>query len=641
MHNNNNKSLVECFPFDHFRKHQKETLEKAEELLEDNDTLIINAPTGSGKSAIAVALCHYFGNGHITTDQKSLQKQYLLDFPELRSVMGRSNFNCKVLGTSCDEGKCTIDIGYDCEHKPFPLDDSETTSINNLEFAANSYARGDLFWNKKSNGIKCKYWEQKTTAIESPITVHNNRYFITELNNVNDFGKRNVLVSDEGHNIEKHILNFVGIRITDQTMKLFNRDAKLPNFHNNIKQWNEWLYELSTDKTNTRLEELDAEIETLKEKMSDPRAAKKININDIQNEIRHKNQTIQHLETLQKKIKFYLRDYKERPHNWVLYNSINYSGGFMNSIEFKPVYIDKYAHDIYFKHGHKNIIMSATALDKDTMVKVYGLNPDSTAYLKVPSTFPAENKKIYNLNVAYLNKKSVDPSNDDNNLQDIIDSIDTIMDLYPNKKGIIHTTTYTIANKIKEYSRYSNRILTHENSKSRENILHTHMNTEDPTVLCSPSFTEGVDLYDDRSRFQILVKVPFPYLGDPRIKKIANENPKYYKWMTAVSITQAIGRSIRSEKDWADTYTIDSRFTRFAKDNPDLMKDDFTSFTQKPGVAFKEKKDLFQNIASNKDISELNWLKEKTPFLYDQLIDEPKQKIENSEQISLHDFMGA
>jgi len=52
-----------------------------------------------------------------------------------------------------------------------------------------------------------------------------------------------------------------------------------------------------------------------------------------------------------------------------------------------------------------------------------------------------------------------------------------------------------------------------------EEVIKFHETSPHPTVLISPSMMEGVDLADDMSRFQILCKVPFPYLGDAAIKK--------------------------------------------------------------------------------------------------------------------------
>ena len=86
------------------------------------------------------------------------------------------------------------------------------------------------------------------------------------------------------------------------------------------------------------------------------------------------------------------------------------------------------------------------------------------------------------------------------------------MEQHPNEKGIIHSHTYKIANYLKyniKDKKLKKRILTHT-SENRDEVLKQHMNSKEPTVLISPSMTEGVDLKGDLSRFQILCKVPYP-----------------------------------------------------------------------------------------------------------------------------------
>ena len=135
---------------------------------------------------------------------------------------------------------------------------------------------------------------------------------------------------------------------------------------------------------------------------------------------------------------------------------------------------------------------------------------------------------------------------------------------------VVHNChTYKITNYLKKELR-SKRILTH-NSDNRDEILHKHITSKEPTVLLTPSMTEGVDLKGDASRFQIIVKVPYPYLGDPIIRKRMNKNEKWYPMQTAMTIVQAYGRSVRSMDDNAVTYILDSDWKRFYSQNKDVF----------------------------------------------------------------------
>jgi Rad3-related DNA helicase len=87
--------------------------------------------------------------------------------------------------------------------------------------------------------------------------------------------------------------------------------------------------------------------------------------------------------------------------------------------------------------------------------------------------------------------------------------------------------------------------------------------------------TEGVDLKDDLSRFQIIMKVPYPYLGDKLIKKKMNKYDWYYGYATAKTVVQSVGRSVRNDKDVAVTYILDSGFNWFFEKNERFFSNDF------------------------------------------------------------------
>jgi Rad3-related DNA helicase len=83
-------------------------------------------------------------------------------------------------------------------------------------------------------------------------------------------------------------------------------------------------------------------------------------------------------------------------------------------------------------------------------------------------------------------------------------------------------------------------------------------------LLLSPSMMEGVDLYDDICRFQILLKVPYPYMGDSRVKQLVQEEGQWdwYNQETALNVMQSVGRAVRSKSDYADYYVLDESFKK-------------------------------------------------------------------------------
>ena len=60
--------------------------------------------------------------------------------------------------------------------------------------------------------------------------------------------------------------------------------------------------------------------------------------------------------------------------------------------------------------------------------------------------------------------------------------------------------------------------------------------------------------------FCIVVKIPFPALGDVRTAKKMKANPDWYKMQTAIELTQMLGRVVRSNTDVGHYYIIDPSF---------------------------------------------------------------------------------
>lgn len=71
--------------------------------------------------------------------------------------------------------------------------------------------------------------------------------------------------------------------------------------------------------------------------------------------------------------------------------------------------------------------------------------------------------------------------------------------------------------------------------------------------------------------------MPYPSLGDKLVKRKMELDERWYGWMTTVMFIQSLGRSVRSPKEKAVTYILDSGFGFFYKKNsrfiPDYIKE--------------------------------------------------------------------
>ena len=199
-----------------------------------------------------------------------------------------------------------------------------------------------------------------------------------------------------------------------------------------------------------------------------------------------------------------------------------------------------------------------------------GIPLDQVEFLHIPSPFPVKNRLIH-----YLGVGSMSMANIDQTLPKLTQVVQELLDLHKDEKGIIHCVNYRIAKHLVDTIK-SPRLLIHD-STNREETIEFHMASPDPTVLISPSMTEGVDLAGEASRFQILCKVPFPYLGDRVIQLRKARNPGWYACQTARSVIQAFGRSVRSAEDHATSYILDSDWERFFKMSSAMFPSEFSA----------------------------------------------------------------
>ncbi len=88
------------------------------------------------------------------------------------------------------------------------------------------------------------------------------------------------------------------------------------------------------------------------------------------------------------------------------------------------------------------------------------------------------------------------------------------------------------------------------------------MESDEPTVLVSPSMCYGVDLKDELGRFQVIMKLPYIPWNDKRAQCIRETDEKWYTLQMLSSLIQACGRTTRGEVDHSTTYIMDSNFLR-------------------------------------------------------------------------------
>ena len=259
--------------------------------------------------------------------------------------------------------------------------------------------------------------------------------------------------------------------------------------------------------------------------------------------------------------------------NWIVSGIQRDSANLLSKATLTPLDVSGYFDPILDK-GSVSLFMSATILSKDHLCKTTGLDPEKVKFIRIEqSDFPVKNRPIHLMNVAWLSAKTMNA-----NMPKIAQAVDNIMSIHKNEKGIIHTTSYVQLQFIKENISKENvsRLIETASSLDRSEVLKKHYTSERPTVLISPSLHLGVDLKDELSRFQVIVKMPYPDLTDKKIAAKKERDPKWYTWNTVLRLVQAYGRSVRSADDHATTYMLDSSASYLLKSAWDLMPQWFT-----------------------------------------------------------------
>jgi ATP-dependent DNA helicase DinG len=561
--------LINYFPLKKIRNNQEKVLEEIEEAINSNIKYIfLEAPTGFGKSPIAITLADYLGSSHICTSTKDLQNQYSRDFNFVKEAKGKRNFRCILkenegIHETCEYGPCQKDDDFDCIYKTRLSD----YKINGLR---TKFEHVDIGQFEKMKYIKkynqqirfdnfewepCRYFHQKWISTKASHAIYNYKYFLSDLYFSNIISKRELLVFDEVHNIESELADFKSFIINnDNIIRLFPK-LQLPN--RNEEEIETWI-EFCESYKDTLLAFME-DVEFAKENNSLKEPFTEKNLIDCIN--RAKNLT------------FVLTDMKTNKDNWLVTNIDRNSRGLIRKITLTPLDISYYLKEI-LEVSNYGLFMSATILNKDYLCKITGLSQEEIKFIRVKhSDFPKENRPIHLMNIAWLNNKNIL-----DNLPIIAKTVNNIMSIHKNEKGIIHTTSYFQLEYIKNNINMKNcqRLIESGPNTDRIEALKSHSENTKPTVLISPSFYQGLDLKDDLSRFQIIIKIPYPDLSDKKVAALRKKDMNWYLWNTIVRLTQTYGRSIRSKEDHASTYILDSNINYLLRNVNDMFPSWFT-----------------------------------------------------------------
>lgn len=520
------RKLINYFPKEYApSRTQVDLINQINEKLYKNEKfIVVSAPTGIGKSFIPVTI----GNSSNRPSEAFVKKidnfnAYRQDHHgnytysvECESEPPFGSFILTITKNLQDQysqlfpylpilkGKtnycCNIDTNYDVETAPCLF-------VSRLK---------EECWEKS----KCNYYNNRNNALKSIVSVLNYKMFLSLPSHVK---RKNYIICDEASELEHEIIKQYSVYIEYQKLEEYKiQFNKL--YSENSNQVKAWLLDLAfklTEQINRLVSKKDSNIVMGERK-------KIIFLKNLFNSImtidRHWDQI-----------------------EWI----VERNGRF---VKLTPLSTDILAQNI-FNYADQVILMSATIIDHKTFTKNLGIKKYS--YIEAASPFDPSKSPIY---VTSSNK--LNHSNLDKNINVLAKNIKSICEMHKNQKGIIHTHSLEITEKLKPLLQENNRFLFRDRITTNEEIIQQHLNSSEPTVLISPSLTHGVDLKDELARFCIIVKLPYLPLNDRRIKRKFTLDKEWYENTMLNNLVQMCGRTTRSKNDFSSTYLLDGHAPR-------------------------------------------------------------------------------
>lgn len=514
---------------------QVKLIKNIEQAFEDGYKFVVcAAPTGSGKSFVSKTLSNVSSSPtrdfvDIVTSYLAYKKNSLGAYSyeeECTKTPSFGAFALTITKSLQDQYKSLFsDVEILKGKSNYQCDVDPSVNVEIGPCIHSSKLKEDC-WNKN----RCPYYASRNKAITSPFTTLNYNMFFSLPKHIKH---REYIICDEASELEDQIVKEFSLRLSFDFLKK-SKIIIPPIPHSDYGKLCKWL-----SVVNLRISD---KVEDLKETINTKTKVIDAFINE-------KKAELIALKILHNKITLILDTWSDS--EYLLESDAK-------SVSFTPLKVNKLAHHL-FRYGDKIILMSATIIDPHNFCKSLGI--DKFKYIEADSTFDPVKAPIY-----VQTKTKLNYSNLKQNLPQIKKQIIEICKFHSNDKGIIHTHS----NYITEYLRnniFDSRFLFREPGINNEELIKRHSDTEDPTILASPSMSHGVDLKDDLARFQIIIKAPFLPTTNKRVKELMKVDSIWYTNKMLSSLIQSCGRGVRSHKDHCVTYILDGTIIDYVMRN--------------------------------------------------------------------------
>ena len=488
---------------DEWRPHQLEAIKWAEE---SKGTLIIEAPTGSGKTALARALCNK-RRGVALVRTKNLQQTNYQDSYDFVALFGRGNYAC-----------------------PHPDADYEATAEQCL-YDEHRSSQCPVYGS-------CGYYQRRAQAMASSRAALNYPYWLTTYRM---WPAPQLLVCDEAHQLPDITLDWAGIHIGEHQ----RREWELPMFpilkSSNIKSAlikSEPVEDRALDWLRRSSSIVSAKVQRMEVlSKSDKEAMKKLL--DGQRLLSKIDSTIDALNS--------------SPDDWYIVSgpdASTFRGEKIRAFVARPLTAKHHFPSYFMSEEWQLLIMSATIGNPEVFAAELGIQ-DFNA-IAIPSVWSPSRRPIHELDVPRLGQKATDSA-----WNKQADSIAAAIHSVPEDwHGIIHTTSIAEAPKLA--ARLARRGLAdrvfvprHASTTSMGLEWEARKQFHKGSLMICWAFWEGYDGLEEK--INIAAKVPYPYLGDPYEIQRRNYNGKFFLQRAAWQLEQGLGRTRRGREEDYDT----------------------------------------------------------------------------------------
>jgi Rad3-related DNA helicase len=222
----------------------------------------------------------------------------------------------------------------------------------------------------------------------------------------------------------------------------------------------------------------------------------------------------------------------------------------------EPIWAHQYAQKILFMQIPKIILISATMVKKT--ISLLGIPDDQIDFYEYHSSFPARRSPVYYWEGQPLLR--LDHKTPPHMFAQYMARIDNFLRTRQDRKGIIHSVSYDRARQISDISEFGHTFITPQSGRETAQKVEQFKKADPPATLVSPAITTGYDFAFSAGEYNILAKVPFLDTRGKLITARQEKDPEYAPYITAQTIVQAHGRTMRAETDQSETAIPDDHF---------------------------------------------------------------------------------